>query len=165
MVLTRHFSQDEVQWSLLGWWSRYVSWQRYDNTLSTGCHRMPISSLFCLTWRRRSRLAPSVRVSTKIGRISDPFPPSFLTQFRHLSADFRYAWNNLTGVNLESEDWLKLQAHFLSGNDDRAMDLLRREWGRMLNTNLSVQLTLLEGFTANGSLGYVYIVLYYEYTD
>lgn len=45
------------------------------------------------------------------------------------------------------------------------MDLLRREWGHMLNTNLSVQLTLLEGFTANGSLGYVYIVLYYEYTD
>lgn len=128
-------------------------------------HRMPISSLFCLTWRRRSRLAPSVRVSTKIETISDPFPPSFLTQFRHSSADFRYAWNNLTGVNLESEDWLKLQAHFLSGNDDRAMDLLRREWGHMLNTNLSVQLTLLEGFTANGSLGYVYIVLYYEYTD
>lgn len=27
------------------------------------------------------------------------------------------------------------------------------------------RLTLLEGFTANGSLGYVYIVLYYEYTD
>jgi hypothetical protein len=33
------------------------------------------------------------------------------------------------------------------------MDLLRREWGYMLNTNLSVQSTLLEGFTANGSLG------------
>jgi hypothetical protein len=34
------------------------------------------------------------------------------------------------------------------------MDLLRREWGYMLYTNLSVQSTLLEGFTANGSLGY-----------
>ena len=32
------------------------------------------------------------------------------------------------------------------------MDLLRREWGYMLYTNLSVQSTLLEGFTASGSL-------------
>ena len=35
------------------------------------------------------------------------------------------------------------------------MDLLRREWGYMLYTNLSVESTLLEGFTANGSLSYV----------
>ncbi|THV05173.1 alpha-L-rhamnosidase, partial [Dendrothele bispora CBS 962.96] len=31
---------------------------------------------------------------------------------------------------------------------------LHREWGYILYTNLSVQSTLLEGFTANGSLGY-----------
>ena len=49
----------------------------------------------------------------------------------------------------------ELQAPFVSGNDDRAMDLLRREWGYMLYTNLSVQSTLLEGYTANGSLGLV----------
>lgn len=48
----------------------------------------------------------------------------------------------------------QLQAHFEAGQDARAMDLLRREWGYMLYTNLSVQSTLLEGFTANGSLGY-----------
>lgn len=47
----------------------------------------------------------------------------------------------------------QLQAHFESNNDDRAMDLLRRTWGYMLYTNLSVESTLLEGFTANGSLG------------
>lgn len=47
----------------------------------------------------------------------------------------------------------QLQAHFQSGNDARAMDLLHREWGYMLYTNLSVQSTLLEGFTANGSIG------------
>lgn len=35
------------------------------------------------------------------------------------------------------------------------MDLLRREWGYMLYTDLSVQSTLLEGFTANGSLSQV----------
>ena len=46
----------------------------------------------------------------------------------------------------------QLQAHFHSGNDDLAMDLLRREWGYMLYTNISVQSTLLEGYTANGSL-------------
>ena len=40
------------------------------------------------------------------------------------------------------------------------MDLLRREWGYMLYTNLSVQSTLLEGFTANGSLSYV-LLLYF----
>ncbi|KAI0370991.1 Six-hairpin glycosidase [Pilatotrama ljubarskyi] len=70
-------------------------------------------------------------------------------------------WNDLGPVAPELPDTispfisgLELQAHFASGNDDRAMDLLRREWGYMLYTNLSVQSTLLEGFTANGSLSY-----------
>jgi hypothetical protein len=53
-----------------------------------------------------------------------------------------------------SEASLQLQAHFIAGKDEVAMDLLRREWGYMLYTNLSVQSTLLEGFTANGSLGW-----------
>jgi hypothetical protein len=35
------------------------------------------------------------------------------------------------------------------------MDLLERTWGYMLYTNISVQSTLLEGFTANGSLRYL----------
>ncbi|KAI1795457.1 Six-hairpin glycosidase [Ganoderma leucocontextum] len=70
-------------------------------------------------------------------------------------------WNDLGPVAPELPDTispfisgLELQAHFESGNDGRAMDLLRREWGYMLYTNLSVQSTLLEGFTANGSLSY-----------
>jgi len=50
-----------------------------------------------------------------------------------------------------------LQAHFIAGQGERALDLLRREWGYMLYTNISVQSTLLEGFTANGSLGYVVV--------
>ncbi|KAF5381228.1 hypothetical protein D9757_007881 [Collybiopsis confluens] len=50
----------------------------------------------------------------------------------------------------------ELQAHFEAGNDTRAFDLLHREWGYMLYTNLSVQSTLLEGMTANGSLFYRY---------
>ncbi|KAJ6510829.1 glycoside hydrolase family 78 protein [Mycena sanguinolenta] len=48
----------------------------------------------------------------------------------------------------------ELQAHFIAGEGERAIDLLEREWGYMFYTNLSVQSTLLEGFTANGSLGY-----------
>ncbi|KAL4242799.1 alpha-L-rhamnosidase [Abortiporus biennis] len=70
-------------------------------------------------------------------------------------------WNDLGAIAPELPDTispfigsLELQAHFIAGNDDTAMNLLRREWGYMLYTNLSVQSTLLEGFTANGSLGY-----------
>ncbi|KAI0742508.1 Six-hairpin glycosidase [Daedaleopsis nitida] len=70
-------------------------------------------------------------------------------------------WNDLGPVAPELPDTispfisgLELQAHFEAGNDDIAMDLLRREWGYMLYTNISVQSTLLEGFTANGSLSY-----------
>ncbi|KAH9856209.1 Six-hairpin glycosidase [Lenzites betulinus] len=70
-------------------------------------------------------------------------------------------WNDLGPIAPELPDTispfisgLELQAHFATGNDARAMDLLHREWGYMLYTNLSVQSTLLEGFTANGSLSY-----------
>ncbi|KAK0430937.1 Six-hairpin glycosidase [Armillaria borealis] len=70
-------------------------------------------------------------------------------------------WNDLGPVVPELPDTIspfisgfELQAHFEAGQDNRALDLLRREWGYMLYTNLSVQSTLLEGFTANGSLRY-----------
>ncbi|KAJ3822380.1 glycoside hydrolase family 78 protein [Lentinula raphanica] len=56
----------------------------------------------------------------------------------------------------------ELQAHFVAGNDSRAFDLLHREWGYILYTNLSVQSTLVEGLTANGSLYYRY---YQGYND
>ncbi|KAK0212653.1 glycoside hydrolase family 78 protein [Desarmillaria ectypa] len=48
----------------------------------------------------------------------------------------------------------EVQAHFVAGQGERALDLLRQEWGYMLYTNISVKSTLLEGYTANGSLGY-----------
>ncbi|PBK74344.1 glycoside hydrolase family 78 protein [Armillaria solidipes] len=48
----------------------------------------------------------------------------------------------------------EVQAHFVAGQGERALDLLRQEWGYMLYTNISVQSTLLEGFTSNGSLNY-----------
>ncbi|CAL1697713.1 unnamed protein product [Somion occarium] len=83
------------------------------------------------------------------------------SQASSISSGLMKNWNELGAVAPELPDTispfigsLELQAHFASGNDDRAMDLLRREWGYMLYTNLSVQSTLLEGFTANGSLNY-----------
>ncbi|CAK5282228.1 unnamed protein product [Mycena citricolor] len=49
----------------------------------------------------------------------------------------------------------QIQAHFVAGKGERAIDLIEREWGYMLETNLSVKSPLLEGFSANGSLGCV----------
>ncbi|KAK0200591.1 Six-hairpin glycosidase [Desarmillaria ectypa] len=69
-------------------------------------------------------------------------------------------WNDLGPVSPELPDNISPfisgfeATHFEAGQDNRALDLLRREWGYMLYTNLSVQSTLLEGFTANGSLEY-----------
>jgi len=70
-------------------------------------------------------------------------------------------WNSLGPVAPELPDTIspfisgfEIQAHFEAGEDARALDLIRRTWGYMLHTNISVQSTLLEGFTANGSLAY-----------
>ncbi|KAJ7153315.1 Six-hairpin glycosidase [Mycena filopes] len=70
-------------------------------------------------------------------------------------------WGALGAVAPELPDTIspfiggfELQAHFVAGNASRAMDLLHREWGYMLYTNLSVESTLLEGFTGNGSIWY-----------
>ncbi|KAF8060223.1 Six-hairpin glycosidase, partial [Lyophyllum atratum] len=83
------------------------------------------------------------------------------TQANRISEGLQKNWNDLGPVAPELPDTIspfiggfELQAHFESGNDARALDLLRRTWGYMLYTNLSVQSTLLEGFTANGSIGY-----------
>ncbi|KAG6864815.1 hypothetical protein C0991_007001 [Blastosporella zonata] len=82
-------------------------------------------------------------------------------QADRVSEGLEQNWNELGPVAPELPDTIspfiggfELQAHFESGNDARALDLLRRTWGYMLSTNLSVQSTLLEGFTANGSLSY-----------
>ncbi|VDB84465.1 unnamed protein product [Peniophora sp. CBMAI 1063] len=86
-----------------------------------------------------------------------------------VSAGLEKNWNEYGAVAPELPDTispfiggLELQAHFESGNDARAMELLRREWGYMLYTNLSVESTLLEGYTGNGSLYYRY---YQGYND
>ncbi|PBK74349.1 glycoside hydrolase family 78 protein [Armillaria solidipes] len=70
-------------------------------------------------------------------------------------------WTPIGPVSPELSDTIipfvggfEVQAHFVVGQGERALDLLRQEWGYMLYTNISVQSTLLEGYTANGSLGY-----------
>lgn len=47
----------------------------------------------------------------------------------------------------------ELEAHFRE-NATRALDFVRLEWGYAVTTNLSVQSSLLEGWTTNGSLYY-----------
>ncbi|KAJ7197058.1 Six-hairpin glycosidase [Mycena rebaudengoi] len=82
-------------------------------------------------------------------------------QAASISAGLEKNWNDLGPVAPELPDTIspfisgfELQAHFEAGNSSRAMDLLHREWGYMLYTDLSVESSLLEGFTANGSLWY-----------
>ncbi|KAF4588534.1 hypothetical protein EYR40_010086 [Pleurotus pulmonarius] len=82
-------------------------------------------------------------------------------QDKSISQGLTKNWNSLGSVAPELPNTIspfiggfELQAHFIAGNDDLAMDLLRREWGYMLYTNLSVQSTLLEGYNSDGSIGY-----------
>lgn len=85
----------------------------------------------------------------------------FAEQASSVSAGLTRYWNEVGAVSPELPDnvapfigAMELQAHFASGNDARAMDLLRVQWGYMLYTPISVQSTLLEGYTSNGSLYY-----------
>ncbi|KAL1693236.1 Six-hairpin glycosidase-like protein [Schizophyllum commune] len=57
---------------------------------------------------------------------------------------------------------MEVHAHFAAGEAERALDFTRLQWGWMLTTNVSVQSTLLEGYTSNGSLLYR---SYAGYTD
>ncbi|KDQ25617.1 glycoside hydrolase family 78 protein [Pleurotus ostreatus PC15] len=82
-------------------------------------------------------------------------------QNQAISSGLTQFWTDIGPVSPELDDTIipfvggfEVQAHFVAGQGERGLDLLRKEWGYMLYTNLSVQSTLLEGFTKNGSLGY-----------
>ncbi|KAF8586716.1 glycoside hydrolase family 78 protein [Ramaria rubella] len=82
-------------------------------------------------------------------------------QAQNVSEGLTKNWNELGPIAPELPDTIspfitgfELQAHFTAGNDETALDLLKRTWGYMLTTNQSVESTLLEGFTANGSIWY-----------
>jgi len=83
------------------------------------------------------------------------------SQIKSVSDGLTQFWTPIGPLSPELNDTIipfiggfELQAHFIAGQGERALDLLHREWGYMFYTNLSVQSTMLEGFTANGSLGY-----------
>ncbi|TFK45478.1 glycoside hydrolase family 78 protein [Heliocybe sulcata] len=83
------------------------------------------------------------------------------SQNQAISDGLTQLWSDIGTLSPELSDTIspfvggfELRAHFIAGNGERALDLIRKEWGYMLYTNISVQSTLLEGFTANGSLGY-----------
>ncbi|KAF9462422.1 glycoside hydrolase family 78 protein [Collybia nuda] len=72
-------------------------------------------------------------------------------------------WTDIGPVSPELNDTIipfvggfEVQAHFIAGQGERALGLLHREvmWGYMLYTDISVKSSLLEGYTANGSLRY-----------
>jgi hypothetical protein len=49
---------------------------------------------------------------------------------------------------------MEIQAHLQAGQSTRALDLIRREWGYMLNSPLGTGSTFWEGYLANGQFGY-----------
>ncbi|KAF9465419.1 glycoside hydrolase family 78 protein [Collybia nuda] len=82
-------------------------------------------------------------------------------QIQAISQGLTHFWTDIGPLSPELNDTIipfiggfEVQAHFIAGQGERALDLLHREWGYMLYTNISVKSSLLEGFTANGSLGY-----------
>jgi hypothetical protein len=84
-------------------------------------------------------------------------------QAQQVSEGLTTNWNDIGPVCPELPDTIspfisgfEVQAHFVAEEDAVALDLIRRTWGYMLTTIDSVQSTLLEGFTANGSLAYRY---------
>jgi Bacterial alpha-L-rhamnosidase 6 hairpin glycosidase domain/F5/8 type C domain len=49
---------------------------------------------------------------------------------------------------------MEVQAHFQAGDASTALELIRREWGYMLNSPLGTGSTFWEGYLANGQFGY-----------
>ncbi|MGH6653996.1 MAG: discoidin domain-containing protein, partial [Actinocrinis sp.] len=49
---------------------------------------------------------------------------------------------------------MELQAHLQAGDTSQALDLMRREWGYMLDSPLGTGSTFWEGYLANGQFGY-----------
>ncbi|KAL0569902.1 hypothetical protein V5O48_012059 [Marasmius crinis-equi] len=77
-----------------------------------------------------------------------------LTQNSRISEGLTKNWRDLGPEPPELPDTIspfisgfELQAHFEADQPERALELLHRTWGYMLYTNLSVESTLLEGFT------------------
>ncbi|KAL1682840.1 glycoside hydrolase family 78 protein [Schizophyllum commune] len=82
-------------------------------------------------------------------------------QKARISEGLEVNWVDVGAVSPELPDnvapfvgGMELHAHFEAGAAERALELIRQQWGWMLTTNVSVQSTLLEGYASNGSLLY-----------
>ncbi|KAI1324955.1 Six-hairpin glycosidase-like protein [Xylariaceae sp. FL0255] len=70
-------------------------------------------------------------------------------------------WNELGAVSPELAGEItpfissfEIQAHFLAGQANRALDLIRRSWGWYLSNPNGTESTVIEGYLANGSFAY-----------
>ncbi|KAH8205366.1 hypothetical protein TruAng_000445 [Truncatella angustata] len=75
-----------------------------------------------------------------------------------------YLTHNWTPIGAECEELpgeispfissFEIQAHLLTGNTQRALDLIRNSWGWYLNHPNGTQSTMIEGYLVNGTWGY-----------
>ena len=80
---------------------------------------------------------------------------------QRVSAALTTNWNSYGSTTPEKNSEIatfpgsmELQAHLAAGNSTRALELIRREWGYMLNSPLGTGSTFWEGYLANGQFGY-----------
>jgi hypothetical protein len=112
------------------------------------------------------------------GNIANPFAPlrpqdGNANAIRHglatkqqsllASANLETKWNDLGAVNPECGGAIspfitgfELDAHFRIGQYDRALELIRRQWGYMLRHPHSTGCTMLEAFHLDGELKYLF---------
>ena len=80
---------------------------------------------------------------------------------RRVSAALTTNWNTYGATTPENGGQIstfpgsmELAAHLAAGDTTQALDLMRREWGYMLNSPLGTGSTFWEGYLANGQFGY-----------
>ena len=83
------------------------------------------------------------------------------TQAASISAQLPNNWNDIGAVSPELPTNIspfissfEIQAHFVAGHPERALELIRRSWGWYLNNPNGSQSTVIEGYLFNGSFGY-----------
>jgi hypothetical protein len=80
---------------------------------------------------------------------------------QRISAALTTDWNSYGATTPENGGQIstfpgsmEVQAHLAAGDTAQALDLIRREWGYMLNSPLGTGSTFWEGYLANGQFGY-----------
>ena len=76
----------------------------------------------------------------------------------NLSHALRQNWNQFGAVTPEKTNGIatftgsmEVQAHFVAGDDQAGLDLIRLEWGYMLNSPVSTKSTFWEGYMTDGT--------------